>query len=73
MSEYLIWSNEHAAWWRPESAGYTIHVAAAGRYPRSEAISICASARNGWRDVGVPSEIPVRLEDAIACSVERVK
>lgn len=46
---YLIWSNEHRAWWRPNSAGYTIHAEAAGRYPHDKALAICANARDGWQ------------------------
>lgn len=61
---YLVWSNEHSAWWRPARCGYTIILVSAGRYSRAEAIEICADARNAN---GVPSEIPVREEDAMAC------
>ena len=66
--EYLIWSNEHAAWRRPNSQGYTTHLVAAGQYSRDEALSICGLGRDGWRSVGAPDEIPVRVEDARACS-----
>lgn len=64
---YLIWSDEHSAWWRPASRGYTIHMDQAGRYSREEALSICANGRDGWNAKESPSEIPVREEDAIAC------
>jgi hypothetical protein len=40
--EFLIWSNEHAAWWRPESRGYTDSIASAGLYTDEEATEICA-------------------------------
>lgn len=63
MSEYLIWSNEHRAWWRPKSCGYTKFVSAAGRYPRDEALLICKNSREGWRTGEVPPEVPVRVED----------
>lgn len=64
---YLIWSNEHRSWWRPNRAGYTSHVSSAGRYTRTEALSICWGARDGWPAKGVPSEVPVLADDAIAC------
>lgn len=66
---YLIWSNEHQLWWRPNSRGYTSDLNQAGRYARSEALAICATARGGWGDgiAEVPDEIPVREGDARAC------
>ncbi len=65
--QYLVWSHEHGAWWRPESRGYTTEFDAAGRYPRCEAIKICALSRDGWGNAGVPSELPVAEDDALAC------
>lgn len=64
---YLIWSNEHAAWWRANGAGYTIHLRAAGRYSHAEALAICAVARDGWRPGTPPPELPVALDDAMTC------
>lgn len=63
MEDCLIWSHEHGAWWRPKCAGYTNSVNEAGRYKRDEALSICLTARDGWMEHGLPSEIPVRVED----------
>jgi hypothetical protein len=40
---WLVWSHEHNAWWRPNSAGYTMHIATAGRYTKQEADRICES------------------------------
>lgn len=68
MDEYLIWSNEHRAWWRPNSCGYTVHVRAAGRYSRKEAVEISSRAHDGWTEGEPPPEIPVRLEDVMECS-----
>ena len=65
---YLIWSNEHQLWWRPNSRGYTSDLDQAGRYTRDEAIVISVTAHDGWGDgEKVPDEIPVREEDALAC------
>ena len=60
---YVVWSNEHRAWWRPNSSGYTRHVERAGRYTRDEALSISFKARNGWDRYELPSEIAVRIQD----------
>jgi len=64
---YLIWSNEHRAWWRPGGAGYTIRSEAAGRYSHGQAVAICASARDGWMPGLAPPEIPVAEADVLAC------
>jgi hypothetical protein len=39
-----IWSNEHDAWWRENSHGYTRHVDEAGMYERAIAERICKEA-----------------------------
>lgn len=62
---YLVWSNEHRAWWRPNSSGYTKQVSDAGRYSREKAISIAHG--RGWPTKGIPDEVPVREDDAIEC------
>lgn len=40
---YVIWSNNHQAWWRPASRGYTRWLEEAGCYDEAEAIAICDS------------------------------
>lgn len=62
---YLIWSNEHGAWWRPNMAGYTVKLADAGRYTRREAVGICQMAHHGYSGDEAPSEIPVALADMV--------
>jgi hypothetical protein len=65
MSEqYLIWSNQHRAWWRPDSRGYTTDHAQAGRYSREDAIFNSASAAH-TKDA--PDEVPVREADLLKC------
>lgn len=61
--EYLVWSNEHRAWWRPKARGYTIYLKAAGRYTRDEAI-MHSRARD--QADGILPELPVRLADVLA-------
>jgi hypothetical protein len=41
---FLIWSNEHGAWWRDNESGYTQHIDEAGRYDRADAERIVADA-----------------------------
>lgn len=73
---YLVWSNQHRAWWRPYSAGYTTHVHAAGRYSREEAMSISSTSRDGWRrPEDVPEELAIAERDlpAFASTTEEPK
>jgi hypothetical protein len=42
--EYVIWSIEHTAWWRPLWIGYTTVLKEAGRYSKQEAARIVANA-----------------------------
>ena len=42
--EFLIWSIEHAAWWRPGWMGYTHVLREARRYTRREADEILLRA-----------------------------
>ena len=65
---YLIWSNEHRMWWRPNRGGYTRSLEAAGRYTREEAIQQCALGRDGWGSNEIPPEMPVDEIDALECA-----
>jgi hypothetical protein len=62
---YLIWSNEHRAWWRPDRCGYTTAIENAGRYDRAEACAIASNARGGWSKGKNPPEIALPEADAI--------
>lgn len=37
-SGWLVWSNEHGAWWRADRSGYTGSITEAGRYTFDEAV-----------------------------------
>lgn len=63
-SEYVVWSNEHRAWWGPDHRGYNTHLTFAGRYTRDQALRICVNARGGRRFNENPSEVPLLLADA---------
>lgn len=56
---YLIWSNEHLAWWRTASKGYSSNIKDAGLYSLEEARQICNMATHDW--AYIPNEIPVLL------------
>lgn len=44
-AKWLIWSNEHRAWWRAGGHGYTTKRSQAGVYSMEEAIDICLPSR----------------------------
>lgn len=64
-AKYLIWSNEHKAWWKPNNLGYTVHLKDAGHYGREEALIICCGS--GLALHGIPDEILVPVEDWDRC------
>lgn len=58
--QWLIWSNEHGAFWRPRSCGYTRKVEEAGRYSKEEAQKICDNA--GYRSGSeLPDDVPPEI------------
>lgn len=65
MSEYLVWSNEHKAWWGPNNAGYYTSLKSAGRYSREDALEICVGARGGRQFNENPTEVPILEADAL--------
>lgn len=60
---WLVWSNEHNAWWGPKCCGYTQEEKQAGRYSMAEAMDICEKAGDGRMNLHpggkIPPEIPV--------------
>jgi hypothetical protein len=45
---FLLWSNKHQAWWRPNAKGYTSDRAEAGRFTQAEALDyVLSSAYSG--------------------------
>jgi hypothetical protein len=60
---FLIWSNEHGAWWGPAACGYVRRIADAGRYSHAQALDICTMAMAGRVGREPLHEIPVRLVD----------
>ena len=71
MSEqnYLVWSNEHGAWWCSHAHGYTLNFEEAGRFTRSEAISY-SKARDQRPGERLP-ELPVLEDDVKAVLTQR--
>lgn len=68
--DYLVWSNQHRAWWRPNSCGYTTDIRSAGRYSRDEAISISGQSRDGW---GKPNDLPEELAIPISALPKNIR
>ena len=64
-AKWLVWSNEHRAYWRPNMAGYTTFAKAAGRYTEAQAIEICRDARSHGDDGTPPPETMIH-EDCIS-------
>lgn len=46
---YLIWSEEHSAWWRKNCCGYTQTIRHAGRYSEHRAQEIVNNANGDGR------------------------
>jgi hypothetical protein len=55
---WVIWSEEHGAWWRVGRAGYTRSLVSAGRYSETEAKAIEAAGNrylpSGYNEVALP-------------------
>ena len=53
---WLIWSNEHSAWWGPNRRGYVQDRNEAGRYTHQEAEEIVHSANEYQHPDEKPNE-----------------
>ncbi|TDD54558.1 hypothetical protein E1286_05035 [Nonomuraea terrae] len=62
MSTYLVWSNEHRAYWGPNKSGYTTDWLNAGRYGAKDAAD-CFGARS-WEPRKPPPEVMVLAPDS---------
>jgi len=56
---WLIWSNEHKAWWKPHVNGYTPFRSEAGTYSYKEALQIVAQANIACGDIPNETIVPV--------------
>jgi len=56
---FLIWSNEHEAWWGSGRHGYVYIIRLAGRYERDEAEAICRNANAYLPKDAEPNEVMV--------------
>lgn len=57
--DWLIWSNEHNAWWKSGGLGYTRKRSEAGIFSREEADEICRGANLHLADDVPPYETMV--------------
>ena len=67
LEPWIVWSNEHRAFWAPNRQGYTKAIEKAGRYSRDEAENICryaAPRANSTINVGTPPEICMPAPEA---------
>ncbi len=63
---YLVWSNEHQAWWAAPS-GYTSSMAEARHFTHAAALAVCLRAIPGTANrMGMLPELPVPLRDVLA-------
>jgi hypothetical protein len=58
--DWVIWSFEHRAWWRPGRMGYSVEIDRAGRYTEQEARAI---VRDANRYSATAQEIAIHLTD----------
>ena len=57
---WLIWSNEHNAWWGPAERGYVRDIRSAGLYTFERAAEICDCANIAVEPDEAPKETMLR-------------
>jgi hypothetical protein len=70
---WIVWSNEHRAFWNPDRRGYTQSIEKAGRYTKREAEAICANANyrcNSTINVDTPPEICMPAPESLSAAIE---
>lgn len=68
FDKWLIWSNEHNAWWAPNHRGYVLDAKDAGRYTYEQAVKIVEDAnialKNEWSQCPTEAMVPDILPEA---------
>lgn len=71
---WLIWSNEHDGWWKPNAWGYTKLIAEAGRYKFASASAVCMQANIVQNATGQkPNETMVPAPEATPETLMRME
>jgi len=63
LDPYVVWSNEHRAYWGPGRVGYTRSFNAAGRYSQEVAFEICRTSLPTAAHIGMVDALPIRVSD----------
>lgn len=67
---YLIWSNEHQAWWGSAHVGYFSVISRAGRYTLAQATAICDDANIAIPEGDEPHEVMVLAPECLKLNSE---
>ncbi|AGL19525.1 hypothetical protein [Actinoplanes sp. N902-109] len=74
---YLLWSNEHQMWWRPDARGYTGAIEEAARFTRAAverqvAVSTCDGQLTVRRTNPVTGEAYEQLSEVMVLAPESI-
>jgi hypothetical protein len=67
--KYLIWSEEHLAWWKADQSGYTRSIFWAGRFTQDEARFIVKAANEFLDPNAKPPLNEIAIPDPLVPSV----